>query len=96
MTILSKKKSGATLCDESGQLKEMLSSPMDLFIKNWKKVGHKIIDNSGPSKINNNINNILNESDAELIKVLNEAEMKKVEDAPNVWIASGQTNFYFY
>ena len=75
------KKFGATLCDESKQL----SGPTDLLIKNWKKVSHKIINNSKPSTLNNNMNNILNESDAEFIKILSEARMKKVKNTPNVY-----------
>ena len=44
------------------------------------KVSYNIIDNSAPSNFNIHINNILNESDAELVKVLKEAGMEKVED----------------
>ncbi|CAO2829927.1 unnamed protein product [Amaranthus hypochondriacus] len=84
MTSLAEK-FGATLSDESGQLKEILGGNIKLLIQNWEKISHHVIDNSKPSNLKNEMNNVLNENNVALIEALKEAGMERIEDAPAVY-----------
>ena len=75
------------------QLMIALSAESGSITRLSNKVSSNIIDNSAPSNFNIHTNNILNESDTELVKVLKEAGMEKVKEVNVYGLLLTKPNF---